>query len=99
VRVTKREKRACKLCEEQGVAVAPTPECIIPKSLVSDQVIIDTVVAKYCDSLPIYRQSAILKRDMSLDISRSTMDGWVMQVDELLEPIVRVMQRELLAGS
>jgi transposase len=49
VRVTKREKRACKQCEEQGVAVAPTPECILAKSLVSDQVVIDTVVAKYCD--------------------------------------------------
>jgi transposase len=80
VRVTKREKRACKRCEEQGVAVAPVPECIIPKSLVSDQVVIDTVVGKYCDSLPIYRQSMILKRDTGLDISRSTMDGWIMQV-------------------
>ena len=99
VRVTKREKRACKRCEEQGVAVAPLPECIIPKSLVSDQVVIDTVVAKYCNSLPLYRQSAILKRDTGLDISRATMDGWVMQVGELLQPIVRVMRTELLGGS
>jgi len=99
VRVTKREKRACKRCEEQGVAVAPVPECIIPKSLVSDQVVIDTVVGKYCDSLPIYRQSMILKRDTGLDISRSTMDGWIMQVGELLIPIVGVMRKELLAGN
>jgi transposase len=99
VRVTKREKRACKQCEEAGVVVAPAPERIIAKSLVSDQVIIDTVVAKYCDSLPLYRQSAILKRDTGLDIGRSTMDGWVMQVGELLLPVVGVMKRELLAGS
>ena len=99
VRVTKREKRACKQCEEQGIAVAPTPECIIPKSLVSDQVIIDTVVGKYCDSLPIYRQSVTLKRDTGLDIGRSTMDGWIMRVGELLQPIVGVMRSELLAGS
>jgi transposase len=99
VRVTRREKRACKQCEEHGVVVASVPECIIPKSLVSDQVIIDTVVAKYCNSLPLYRQSAILKRDTGLDISRSTMDGWVMQVGELLQPIVRVMRSELLGES
>ena len=99
VRVTKREKRACKKCEEQGVAVAPTPECIIPKSLVSDQVMIDTVVGKYCDSLPIYRQSMILKRDTGLDINVSTMDGWIMRVGELLVPIARVMRIELLGGS
>ena len=99
VHVTKREKRACKQCEEQGIAVAPTPECIIPKSLVSDQVIIDTVVGKYCDSLPIYRQSVILKRDTGLYIGRSTMDGWIMRVGELLQPIVRVMRIKLLDGS
>jgi hypothetical protein len=72
------------------------PESIIPKSLVSDQIVIDTVVAKYCNSLPLYRQSAILKRDADLDISRSTMDGWVMQVGELLTPVTRAMRSELL---
>ena len=40
VEVIKREKRACRLCEEQGVAMAPLPPRIIEKSLVSDQVII-----------------------------------------------------------
>jgi len=99
VRVTKREKRACKRCEERGVEAAPLPVRIIEKSLVSDQVVIDTIVAKYCDSLPLYRQSAILKRDTGIDISRSTMDGWVMGVGELLLPIVGVMRKELLAGS
>jgi transposase len=99
VLVTKREKRACKRCEEQGVVVAPAPERIIAKSLVSDQVVINTIVAKYCDSLPLYRQSVILKRDTGLDICRSTMDGWVMQVGELLLPVVRRMRGELLDGS
>ena len=60
VRVTRPEKRACRQCEEQGVAVAPAPECIIPKSLVSDQVIIDTVVGKYADyvGFPVMWRSA-----------------------------------------
>ena len=49
VLVTKREKRACRRCEEQGVETAPLPARIIPKSLVSDRLIIDTVVNKYCD--------------------------------------------------
>jgi transposase len=99
VLVTKREKRACKRCEERGVTAAPLPERIIEKSLVSDQVVIDTIVAKYCDSLPIYRQSVRFKRDTGLDISRSTMDGWVMRVGELLKPLVGVMRREILGGT
>jgi len=47
--VTKREKRACRCCEQGGGVAAPAPVRIIDKSLVSDRVVIDTVVAKYCD--------------------------------------------------
>jgi len=46
--------------------------------------VIDTVVAKYSDHLPLYRQSVILERETGVEISRATMDGWVMQVVELL---------------
>jgi transposase len=97
--VTKREKRACKCCEESGVVAAPAPERIIEKSLVSDRVVIDTVVAKYSDHLPLYRQSAILQREAGVEIGRATLDGWVMRVGELLIPMVGVMRRELLVGS
>jgi transposase len=97
--VTKREKRACKHCADGGVAAAPAPARIVEKGLVSDRVVIDTVVAKYSDHLPLYRQSAILGREAGVEISRATMDGWVMRVGELLVPIAAVMGRELLGGS
>ena len=97
--VTKREKRACKSCQEGGVAAAPAPARIIEKGLVSDRVVIDTVVAKYSDHLPLYRQSAILERETGLDLSRATLDGWVMRVGELLTPIAAVMGRELVGGT
>jgi hypothetical protein len=71
----------------------------VEKGLVSDQVVIDTVVAKYSDHVPLYRQSAILERESGVEISRATMDGWVMRAGELLIPVVEVMRRELLAGS
>ena len=99
VQVTKREKRACKTCEEQGVAMAPLPVRIIAKSLVSDRIIIDTIVGKYADHNPLYRQSVIFLRDAGIDISRATMCGWVMTVGEMLAPVVGAMRRELLAGS
>ena len=86
VLVTKREKRACKSCGEGGVAAAPAPARIIEKGLVSDRVVIDTVVAKYSDHLPLYRQSAILEREAGLEISRATLDGWVMGVGEITPP-------------
>jgi transposase len=99
VQVTKREKRACKCCPEQGVAAAPLPARIIDKSLVSDGVIIDTVVNKYCDHNPLYRQSIALLRDAGIDISRATMCGWVMTIGEMLMPVVKAIERQILAGS
>jgi transposase len=97
--VTMREKRACKACEEQGVECAPAPVRIIEKSLASDRVVIDTVVSKYADHLPLYRQSAILHRETGIDLSRATLNGWVMRVGELLQPITVAMGQELLSGS
>lgn len=97
--VSRREKRACSHCQQGGVAAAPVPARIIGKGLVSDRVVIDTVVAKYSDHLPLYRQSAILERETGVEISRATMDGWVMQVGELLIPIVEATRRELVSGS
>ena len=98
VLVTKREKRACKGCAE-GVSAAPLPLRIIDKGLVSDRVVIDTLVSKYSDHLPLYRQSVILERDAGVSISRATMDGWVMSVGGLLIPLVAAMGRELAGGG
>lgn len=99
VLVTKREKRACRFCKEGGVASAALPARIIDKSLASDRVVIDTVVAKYSDHLPLYRQSAMLERETGVEISRATMDGWVMRVGELLSPIAAAIGRELVNGT
>ena len=97
--VTKREKRACQHCEQGGVATAPAPARIIEKGLVSDRVVIDTVISKYSDHLPLYRQSVMLERETGLEISRATLDGWVMTVGGLLIPVAAAMGRELLGGT
>ena len=51
VTVTKREKRVCRKCETAGVVTAPAPARIVEKSLASDRVVLDTVVAKYSVSV------------------------------------------------
>lgn len=79
--------------------MAPLPPRIIEKSLVSDQVIIDTIVSKYADHCPLYRQSVILLRDAGVDLSRATMCGWVMTVGEMLAPVVDAMRKEVLASD
>jgi transposase len=99
VLVTKLEKRACRSCEEVGVVSAPLPPRIIEKCLASDRVVIDTVVSKYCNHTPLHRQSVILERDIGLEISRATLDGWVLKVGELLIPMVAAIRRELISGT
>jgi transposase len=94
VRITKREKRSCGKCS--GVQMPPLAPRIVEKGLASDRVIVETVAAKYCDHLPLYRQEAMLEREAGVEISRATLDGWVMRVGELLQPVADAMRQELL---
>jgi transposase len=97
VRVIKREKRSCGKCS--GVQMPELTPRIVDKGLASDRVAVETVVAKYCDHLPLYRQEAILEREAGVEISRATLDGWVMRVGELLQPVAGLMRTGLLRGS
>jgi len=99
VLVTKGEKRACRSCEELGVVSAPLPPRIIEKCLASDRIVIETVVASTAITTPLHRQRVILERDLGLEISRATLDGWVLKVGELVIPMVAAMRRELISGS
>jgi hypothetical protein len=65
----------------------------VEKGLASDRVRIDTVVAKYSDHLPPYRQEAMLKREAGVEISRATLDGWLMRVGELPAPTTGAVRR------
>jgi transposase len=96
VRVLKREKRACASCSQGTVVMPPIPARIVDKGLASDRVVIATLVAKYCDHLPLYRQSEMLERETGIEIGRATLDGWVMRVGELLLPVTEAMRVELL---
>ncbi len=99
VRVHKREKRVCGKCPEGGVLAAPLPAKIVEKGKASNAVVVDVLLKKYRDHLPLYRQAAILQRDAGLELSRMTLCGWVMQSGSWLEAVSRQMQSELLAGS
>jgi transposase len=98
-RVTKREKRACRCCQQSTVIMPELAPRIVPKGLASDQVVVDVVIGKYCDHLPLYRQAAMLEREAGLEIGRATLDGWVMTVGGLLEPVVSAMRTDLLRAS
>ena len=99
VRVTRREKRACRCCKQGPVVTREAEPRIVEKGLASDRIVVDTVIAKYCDHLPLYRQAMMLERETGIEIGRATLDGWVIRVGELLEIVREAMRRELLRAG
>lgn len=90
-----RPKYACKKCE-LGVAIAPMPNLLLPKSNATPSLITFIVIGKYLDHLPLYRQEQIWKR-YGIDIPRNTMCGWLLSVAELCEPLWEQLRLHLLA--
>jgi transposase len=92
-----RYKYGCKNCEST-VKLAPLPLQPIPKSIATSGMLGHVLTAKYVDHIPLYRQSKIWNR-MGVDISRGTMCNWVMQCGELLEPIVGLLKKQVIADN
>jgi len=91
-----RPKLACVGC--QGIFQAFAPSRPIERGLPGPALLAHVFVAKYCDHLPLYRQSRIYARD-GVDIGRSTMVGWVDQGNALLAPLVAALGRYALGGA
>ena len=75
VRVTRRPRYACRSCES-AVVVAPAPERPIDGGMATEALVVHVVVSKFCDSLPLYRQSKILERQ-GIALDRSTLSNWL----------------------
>ena len=97
-----RYKYACKSCEgveSEGptVKIAPPPPELIPKGLATAGLVAHIAVAKYADALPLYRQEKIFARH-GIELTRSTMAGWMVKAADRCEPLMRLLQRELISG-
>lgn len=83
---------------EQGLKTAKRPDQIIPKAMADHSVIADVITSKFVDGLPLYRQEKIYQRD-GIDLSRQTMSGWVVKLEEKLSPLMQVMKQCLYDGK
>jgi transposase len=75
VRVTRRPRYACRSCEA-AVVVAEAPARPIDGGMPTEALIIHVLISKYCDFLPLYRQSQMLARQ-GVVLDRSTLCNWV----------------------
>ena len=90
-----RPKFACAACER--VVEAPAPSRPIERGLAGPALLAHVLISKYCDHLPLYRQSEIYARQ-GVEIERSTLAGWVGESSELLTPLVDALRAHVLAG-
>ena len=91
-----RPKMSCRACET--IVQAPMPTLPIEKGRPGPALLAHVLVAKYCDHLPLYRQSDIYARE-GVEIDRSVMAGWVGHMAALLEPLAGRIARHVRAGS
>jgi len=88
-----RGKWVCRRCER--LIQAPVPAHVIDKGIPTAGLLAHTLVAKYLDHLPLYRQEAIFGR-AGLALPRSTLAQWVGACGVQLQPLVDAMRRQLL---
>jgi transposase len=91
-----RPKYACKACD--AITQAPAPAMPTPRGRATPATLAHLLVSKYCDHLPLYRQSKIYARD-GIELDRSTLCDWVGQATWLLDPIVAGIQRHVFAAE
>ena len=90
-----RPKLACGRCDT--IVQAPAASRPIARGRAGSGLLAHVLVAKYCDHLPLYRQSGIYARE-GVDLERSTLADWVGQCSALLRPLVERLRQHVLTG-
>ena len=92
-----RPKLACP-CGQGKVSIAPLPPTPVEKGYPGPGLIAQVMLAKYDDHLPLYRQEQQFAR-LGVNFPRQMLCDWVEHGARWLQPIVRQMKAELLAGD
>jgi transposase len=91
-----RPKFSCATCQQ--IVQAPAPGRPIARGLAGPGLLAHVLVSKYCDHLPLNRQSQIYARE-GIELDRSTLADWVGQSSALLRPLVDALRMHVLGGD
>ena len=91
-----RPKYSCTSCS--SIVQAPAPSRPIARGYAGPGLLAHVAVAKFCDHLPLYRQSAIYARE-GVELKRSTLADWVGQMSHLLRPLNNALRDYVLSAS
>jgi transposase len=96
VKVTRRPRYGCRACGK-AVVQAPAPERPIDGGMATEALLVQIVISKFCDYLPLYRQSEMLKRE-GIDIDRSTLGSWVGRACWWMRPLYDLVVSSVLSA-
>jgi transposase len=91
-----RPRFACRACE--SVHQTPMPSLPIERGRPGPGLLAQVLVAKFCDHLPLYRQSLIYAR-AGVELDRSTLADWVGRVTWLLQPLGERLAAHVFAAA
>ena len=97
VKVMCRPRYACRACEG-AVVQAPAPERPIDGGMATEALVAHVVVSKFCDSLPLYRQVQMFKRQ-GITLDRSTLSAWVGRACWWLTPLYELVLGSVLSSD
>lgn len=87
---------SCRRCE--SMAQNPMPSLPIERGEAGAGLLAHIFVSKYCDHLPLYRQSGIYARD-GVELDRSTMAAWIGKITALTMPLVEAIADHVMAAE
>ena len=91
-----RPKLACACCDR--IVQAEAPSRPIARGVAGPGLLAHVLVSKYCDHLPLYRQSEIYARE-GVELERSTLADWVGGTSALLAPLVEALRRHVMSAT
>jgi transposase len=80
-----------------SIVVAPPLPQLIRKGLATHSLLVQIIISKVLDGMPLYRQAAQFLR-LGIDIDRTTMCGWLIQLGRVLACIMAALRLEVRSG-
>lgn len=84
--------------EDRGVIIAPAADRPFAKSIAEVGLVVQLIIDKFCDHLPLHRQAKRFRR-MGIELSDSVLGDLVEQAFVLLFPLWECLRRRVLAGE
>src|SRR3954447_10506150 len=84
--------------DKEGILIAPAAERPLPKAIAGAGLLAQTIIDKYVDHLPLYRQQQRFIRE-NITIPYSTLTDWVHNSCRLIEPLYEALRKEVTASD